>query len=127
MKKVSSIMFLTVMLLVSGSLSANAFAAAPAQKVTCKVVYNSWYEPSLYTEAVILHYGVNGWNEIKDVPMTCKYGYDENHNFKVWYEADVEVNENDTIDYCFHILYNRGGAEGFWENNDGNDFHMVAK
>lgn len=126
MKKAISIMFLSIMVLVSGSFSADTFAQTPNEKVTCKVVYNSWYEPSLYTDSVVLHYGVNGWNEVKDVPMTCKYGFDENHNYKVWYEADVEANENDTIDYCFHINYNRGGGD-YWDNNEGNDYHMVAQ
>ncbi|MHC1748600.1 MAG: carbohydrate-binding protein [Cellulosilyticaceae bacterium] len=126
MKKVLRTMCLSLMVLLLSALPSTAWADSSPQKTTYTIKYDSCYEASLYTKDVILHYGVNGWNDVKDIPMTLKSSYDENNNLKVWYEATLALNGTDTINYCYYISYNRGSCGGFWDNNNGQDYHITV-
>lgn len=87
-------------------------------------VPSSYYSGKKISE-MILHYGVNGWNDTKDVTMyvtTDDYHYGIPSSYV--FNAIVKVRKGDTINYCFKTIRNDGTTS--WNNNNGNDFSVIV-
>lgn len=72
---------------------------------------------------VVLHYGVNEWNDIKDVKMEVKSDYSYDGKKQTWYRAIVTVEEGSTIDYCIKANTTSGVK---WDNNNGKNYSEIA-
>ncbi len=91
-----------------------------SMSVQTTIVYAAGIDHKItYTNAsaasVILHWGINGWQSVKDTQMTAKGGG--------VFEAVVNVAEGTTIDYCYHIT----SPSDYWDNNGGKDWHTVVQ
>lgn len=90
--------------------------------VPYKISIKGDYYRDRYVESVILHYGINGWQDIKDVKMETTFlSYPDD----MYYEATVYVPKNSTIDYA--IKYNLGSNGTHWDNNGGKDYHIPVR
>ena len=72
---------------------------------------------------VILHYGVNGWNDVKDAKMEMKTNYSYDGKKQTWYRAIIEVEEGSTINYCIKANTTSGVR---WDNNNGKNYSEIA-
>lgn len=94
-------------------------AKADTDLVPYKISIKGDYYRDRYVDSVILHYGINGWQDIKDVKMDTRFlSYPDD----MYYEATVYVPRNSTIDYA--IKYNLGSQGIHWDNNGGKDYHI---
>lgn len=93
--------------------------------ISYKISLPSSYQNSKKISEVILHYGVNGWNDTKDITMYATAD-DYNHGIpsSYVYNAVIKVRKGDTINYCFKTISTAGTTS--WNNNNGNDYSIVA-
>ena len=87
-------------------------------KVYYKISYKEYAYPARYTD-VTLHFGLNGWENVKDILMNKRYEGD----YAV-FEYVLEVYEYETIDYDFFVDTRYYGT--YWVNNNGEDFHVTV-
>ena len=95
------------------------------KKIRYKIIMSTNYYTPKYCKKGVLHYGVNGWQDIKeqDMERTGSFEYGEGLFTTYYqYETIVTVNEGDTIDYCFKFVTWQD-REG-WINNGNNDYHV---
>ncbi|MBU3105676.1 carbohydrate-binding protein [Clostridium gasigenes] len=73
---------------------------------------------------ITVHFGVNGWNEIKDVELSRHFvdAYMGREFEAFW--TDVYVKKGSTLDYCFKYDFNSNEVK--WDNNNGKDYHVVV-
>ena len=93
--------------------------------ISYKITLPSNYYSGKKTSKVTLHYGVNGWNDIKDTTMyvtTGDYHYGIPNKYE--YNAIVKVRKGDTINYCFKV--DSIGGTTAWNNNKGQNYSVVA-
>lgn len=110
-------MVISIMIISVFGISQTSFANESTM-VEYKIIYEvTNYSPYSYRD-VTLHYGVNGWNDVKDTKMNFKRDQD-----KIWCEAIIKVNKNDVVDYCFRNFYTETRQE-IWDNNNGQDYHV---
>jgi hypothetical protein len=117
MKKI--IPFTLGALLLFAGLSIPLITKADNNLVPYKISIKGDYYRDRYVDSVILHYGVNGWQDIKDVKMETVF---LNYPNDMYYQATVYVPKNSTIDYA--IKYNVGSMGTHWDNNGGKDYHI---
>ena len=93
--------------------------------INYKISIPSDYYNGKKTSEMILHYGVNGWKDTKDVTMYVTTG-DYSHGIpgSYIYNAVIKVYKGDTINYCFKRISTAGTTS--WNNNNGKDFSVVA-
>lgn len=94
-------------------------------KIRYKIMISTNYYTPKYCKKAILHYGVNGWDNVQEKDMTRTGSFEQGSGiFTTYYtyETIVTVNEGDTIDYCFKFLTWQD-REG-WINNENNDYHV---
>ena len=72
---------------------------------------------------VMLHYGVNGWDNAKDVKMEIKSKYDYEGKTQTWYRAIITVEEGSTVNYCIKANTTEGEK---WDNNNGKNYSVIA-
>ena len=100
-------------------------ASANEEFISYKITVPSNYYSSKYISEMVLHYGVNGWNDTKDVKMYITTGpYKYGIPTRLEYNAVIKVRKGDTIDYCYKITDTDSITK--WNNNDGKDYHVVA-
>lgn len=117
MKKI--IPFTLGALLLFAGLTLPFAAKADTDLVPYKISIKGDYYRDRYVDSVILHYGINGWKDIKDVKMETKF---LNYPDDMYYQATVYVPKNSTIDYA--IKYNSGDQGSHWDNNGSKDYHI---
>ena len=113
-----------------GTFSAKDSAKADSTKNTAKEISYKISIPYTYSTGkniseMVLHYGVNGWQDIKDATMyvtTGDYNYGVPSSYT--YNAIIKVNKGDTINYCLKSISKDGISS--WNNNNGKDFSVVA-
>lgn len=93
--------------------------------ISYKITIPSDYYSSRNVSEVVLHYGVNGWNNANDTTMyvttgPTQYGIPTSYT----YNAIIKVHKGDTINYCYKTTYKNDETK--WNNNNGKDFHVVA-
>lgn len=121
---------MVALIVASGFIFSKSFAKADSTKkdnqlISYKISLPSNYYYGKKTSEMILHYGVNGWNDTKDVKMYVTtgdyhYGIPASYN----YNAVIKVRKGDTINYCFKAISNVGTTS--WNNNGGKDYSVVA-
>lgn len=97
----------------------------PRKKIRYKIQMSTNYYIPKYTKKGIIHYGVNGWQDVKEQDMDLVSSYQSGTGvFTTYYtyEAIVTVREGDTIDYCFRFITTMD-TEG-WINNENNNYHV---
>lgn len=93
--------------------------------ISYKISIPSNYYSSKKISEMVLHYGVNGWKDTKDVQMyLTSSDYHYGIPGTVTYNAVIKVNKGDTINYCFKTISTAGTTS--WNNNKGKDFSVVA-
>jgi len=103
-----------------------AVCASPSNElISYKITVPSNYYNGKKISSMVLHYGVNGWNNPKDVDMyvstgNYSHGIPSTYNFN----AIVKVRKGDTIDYCIKTITDGGVTS--WNNNNGRNFSIVA-
>lgn len=70
---------------------------------------------------VLLHYGINGWDDVQDVKMDIKMKSD--YDGQTWYKAIITVEEGSTINYCIKANTSEGEK---WDNNNGDNYSVIA-
>ncbi|SFA81850.1 carbohydrate-binding protein [Clostridium frigidicarnis] len=71
-----------------------------------------------------VHFGVNGWQEIKDVQLNRSIvDYYMGRTFESFW-VDVYLKKGSTLDYCFKYDFNSDKIN--WDNNSGKDYHVVV-
>ena len=95
------------------------------RKIRYKIIMSTNYYTPKYCKKGVLHYGVNGWQDVKEQDMertgSFQYGTGLFTTYYT-YETIVTVNEGDVIDYCFKFVTWQD-REG-WINNGNNDYHV---
>ncbi len=95
------------------------------KKIRYKIIMSTNYYTPKYCKQGVLHYGVNGWQDVKEQDMertgSFQYGTGVFTTYYT-YETIITVNEGDTIDYCFKFITWQD-REG-WINNGNNDYHV---
>ena len=95
------------------------------RKIRYKIIMSTNYYTPKYCKKGVLHYGVNGWQDVKeqDMERTGSFQYGTVlFTTQYTYETIVTVNEGDVIDYCFKFVTWQD-REG-WINNGNNDYHV---
>lgn len=71
-----------------------------------------------------LHYGVNGWKDVKDVQLNRSVvDYYMGRTFESFYTT-IYVEKGSKVDYCFkQEFYNEGTT---WDNNNNKDYHIAV-
>ncbi|NLZ49167.1 MAG: hypothetical protein GX895_10375 [Clostridiales bacterium] len=87
--------------------------------VPCKISVRGDYYRDRYVNSITLHYGINGWNDIKEVKMERNFS---NYPDDLFYQATVYVPKDAIVDYV--IKYNLGEQGIHWDNNFGKDYHV---
>ena len=93
--------------------------------ISYKISLPSDYYNGKKISKIELHYGVNGWNDTKDVTMyvtTGDYHYGIPSSYV--FNAVVKVRKGDTINYCFKTT--TSGGITTWNNNNGKNYSVVA-
>lgn len=93
--------------------------------ISYKITIPVDYHTSSNISEMTLHYGVNGWNDIKDIAMYVTSG-PKNHGIpsSYAYNAVIKVHKGDTINYCYRATYKDSITK--WNNNNGKNFQVVA-
>lgn len=95
------------------------------KKIRYKIIMSTNYYTPKYCKQGVLHYGVNGWQDVKEQNMertgSFQYGTGLFTTYYT-YETIITVNEGDVIDYCFKFITWQD-REG-WINNGNNDYHV---
>lgn len=102
-----------------------ACASSEEEFINYKITIPSNYYNGKKISSMVLHYGVNGWNDTKDVDMYVSTG-NYSHGIPATYNfnAIVKVRKGDTINYCLKTI-TYGGVTS-WNNNNGRNFSVVA-
>lgn len=87
----------------------------PVAGAEAQVRYDDAGGPLGFATEVNLHWGVNGWQNPTDTPMT----YDETN--ERW-EVSVLIPQNADI---LDVVFNDG--QGAWDNNNGEDWHFAVQ
>ena len=121
---ITAVMFCTKNSVKAASVASNSIEKSN-ELISYKISLPSNYYYGKKISKMILHYGINGWNNTKDVTMyvtTNDYHYGIPASYV--YNAVIKVHKGDTINYCFKTISTEGTTS--WNNNNGNDFSVVA-
>lgn len=98
---------------------------ANKKKIRYKIAISTNYYTPKYCKQGVLHYGINGWQDVKEQDMertgSFQYGTGLFTTYYT-YETIITVNEGDVIDYCFKFITWQD-REG-WINNGNDDYHV---
>lgn len=126
MKKILTFMMATVLILCAFIVPKQVCAAVNNEKVAYRIYMPFNYSKLDMTDIqdVTLHYGVNGWNDVKDIQMEKHLvDYYMGRTFYSFFTT-VYVEKGATIDYCFKQNFNNNETK--WDNNDNKDYHVVV-
>ncbi|GAA0739027.1 carbohydrate-binding protein [Clostridium oceanicum] len=125
-KLISSMMVLSLLVIGLAVPFKNVHAAdnnMVAYKISLPVDYNKTNTTDI--KEVTLHYGVNGWNNIKNVKLNRQVvDYYMGKTFEA-FTATIYVEKGSTLDYAFKETFNNGNVK--WNNNIGKDYHVCVE
>lgn len=117
-----SIMILTIGLILPTTVFAEENSEYVAYKITAPLNSAEHYDSSL--KSITLHYGVNGWNDIKDIKMERVVRDMYLGKTFVDFQATIVVKKNATVNYDFKKdFYNK---ESVWDNNNGKNYSVTV-
>ncbi|AOR23361.1 carbohydrate-binding protein [Clostridium taeniosporum] len=125
MKKILTFMMVTL-LLCTFMMPKTAMAAENNEKIAYTICMPFNYSKFNTTDVknVTLHYGINGWNNVKDIKMNRRVSdYYMGRTFETFFTT-IYVEKGSTVDYCFKQDWNNNEVK--WDNNNNNDYHVVV-
>ncbi|NFB30141.1 hypothetical protein EXM76_03230 [Clostridium botulinum] len=126
MKKIMTFIMATVLTLgifmIPKQVSASENKEVVAYRISMPVNYNTLDTSKI--KSATLHYGVNGWKDVKDIQLNRSIvDYYMGKTFESFYTT-IYVEKGSKIDYCFKQEFYEEGTK--WDNNNNEDYHIVV-